>query len=132
MAKYSLGNKWLGLMLFLSTVCICLNINLGKESNHEAIAYEAHEFVFITGLNGFAGMTQEQADFTCKENFRALRQEGIFNENVERNTWHIWAHLNNRHCVMNIRNQPSSIDDKDWQPGNNNDKRFQIRIPRFK
>ena len=131
MAKHSLGNKRLGLMLFLSTVCICLNINLGKESNQEAMAYEANELVFIIDLNNFVSMSQEQADAVCKANFRDLREQGIFDEKVEKNTWHIWAHLKNRQCVMNIYNQPSSIQDSVWTPSNNRNKGFWIRIPRF-
>jgi hypothetical protein len=131
MAKHILKNQPLGILLFMSTFCMSLTINWGQAINQKAMAYEAHEFVFITGLNGFAGMTQEQANFTCQENFRALREQGIFDEKVARNTWHIWAHLNNRHCVMNIRNNPSEIKDIDWQPSNNKDKIFKVRIPRF-
>ncbi len=131
MAKHSLGNKWLGLMLFLSTVCICLNINLGKESNHEAIAYEAHEFAFIQGLPNLPNMNQERADSVCRDNFSELRQRGIFDENVQKNTWHIWAHRQNGDCVINIRNWSGKDDTAKWTPSNNSDRTIRVRVPRF-
>lgn len=131
MAKHSLGNKRLGLMLFLSTVCICLNINLGEERNHKAIAYEAHEFVFIRGLPNLPNMNQEQADSACKNNFSELRQLGIFDEKVQNNTWHIWAHVKNGDCVINIRNWSGADSDADWRPSNNRNRRIRVRVPRF-
>ncbi len=131
MAKHSLGNKWLGLMLFLSTVCICLNINLGKESNHEAIAYEAHEFVFIRGLPNLRNMNQQQADSVCNNNFAELRQLGIFDESVQKNTWHIWAHVKNGDCVINIRNWSRGTDSVEWEPSNNSNRKIPVQIPKF-
>ena len=118
-------------MLFLSTFWMSLNINLGEGIERKAIAYEAHEFVFISGLSNFANMSQEAADTVCKYNFRDLREQGIFNERVERNTWHIWAHLNNRECVMNVHVQPPRSRNSYWTPSNNRNKRFPIRIPIF-
>jgi hypothetical protein len=131
MVKYSLGNKRVGIMLFLSTVCISLNINLGNESYQKAMAYEAHEFVFISGLPNLRNMNQEQADSTCKLNFRELRELNIFNENVEKNTWHIWAHVKNGDCVINIRNWSGGVDNADWIPTNNADRKIPVRVPRF-
>jgi hypothetical protein len=137
MTKHYLENKWLRVMLFLSTVCICLNINLGKESNHKALAYEPHEFVFISGLEnlgvraGAGTRDQEFANSTCKDNFSDLRGQGIFDENVGRNTWHIWAHLDNRHCVMNIRNWSGRDSYVDWTPSNNRNRKIPVRVPIF-
>jgi hypothetical protein len=132
MSKFSLKNKLLVIMLFLSTFGMSLNINLGQGIEQKAIAsYKPHEFPFVSGLSNLVDMSQERADEVCRNNFRELRQRGIFDENVERNTWHIWAHRNNTHCVINIRRQPRSINDSDWIPSNNRDKRFPIRIPRF-
>jgi hypothetical protein len=131
MAKHSLGNKRLGLMLFLSTVCICLNINLGEESNQEAMAYEAHEFAFIRGLPNLPNMNQEQADSACRNNFADLRQQGIFDENVQKNTWHIWAHVKNGDCLINIRNHSGADYDVNWTPSNNRNRTIRVRVPRF-
>jgi hypothetical protein len=131
MKKYYLKNKPLGVMLFLSTFCMSLSFNLGQGIDQKAIAYEPHEFVFIDGLSNFASMSQEGADEACKYNFVALREEGIFDKTVERNTWHIWAHRNNRQCVINVRNWSGRYRDSYWIPSNNRNKRFRIRIPIF-
>lgn len=131
MAKYYLKNKPLIIMLFLSTFWMSFNINLGQGIDQKAIAYERHEFFFISGLSNFANMSQERADEVCKYNFRDLREQGIFDETVERNTWHIWAHLNNRHCVINVHNWSGRYRESSWTPSNNRDKRFRIRIPIF-
>ena len=131
MKKVSLRNKPLLILLFLSTFGTSLNINLPQGIDQKAIAYEAHEMVFVYGLNNFASMSQQQADEVCKNNFSDLRQQGIFDENVERNTWHIWAHLNNKHCVINLRNWSGRSRLSYWVPSNNRDKRFRIRIPIF-
>ncbi|GEM_PF-1177765 len=131
MAKQYLKNKPLLTLLFLSTFCMSLNIHFGQAIDRKAIAYEPHEFVFISGLSNFANMSQEAADTACKYNFRDLREQGIFDENVESNTWHIWAHRNNQDCVMNLRIQPPRSRNTYWTPSNNRDKRFPIRIPIF-
>lgn len=133
MAKHHLKNKPLVILLFLSTFCMSLNINLGQGIYQKVIAYQAHELVFIYGLTNFANSDwpQERADEACKANFRDLREQGIFNETVERNTWHIWAHRRNQHCVMNLRNWSGRSRFSSWIPSNNRDKRFRIRIPIF-
>ncbi len=131
MAKHILKNQPLGILLFMSTFCMSLTINWGQGINQKAMAGEPHELAFIIDLNNFISMSQEQADAVCKANFRDLREQGIFDEKVEKNTWHIWAHLKNRQCVMNIYNQPSSIQDSVWTPSNNRKKGFWIRIPTF-
>ncbi|MFB2972338.1 hypothetical protein ACE1CD_25535 [Aerosakkonema sp. BLCC-F183] len=131
MAKYHLKNKPLGILLFLSTFGMSLNINLGQIIDQKAIAYEPHEFVFVSGLSNLASMSQEQADQTCKYNFRELRQLGIFDDLVEKNTWHIWAHRNNRQCVMNVHVNNPRYRNSYWTPSNNRNKRFPIRIPIF-
>ncbi|MFB2897840.1 hypothetical protein ACE1CI_33420 [Aerosakkonemataceae cyanobacterium BLCC-F50] len=131
MSKSYLKNKPMEILLFLSTFCMSLNINLGQGIEQKAIAYERHEFVFISGLSNFANMSQQEADATCKYNFRDLREQGIFDERVEKMTWHIWAHLNNQECVMNIRTQPSSSRSSYWTPSNNRNKSFRIQIPIF-
>ena len=55
------------------------------------MAYEPHEFAFISGLPNLRNMDQQQADSVCNNNFAELRQLGIFDERVQNNTWHIWA-----------------------------------------
>jgi hypothetical protein len=133
MAKSFATNKLLGIIVFFSAICVPFNTNTGEGFMKKAIAYEAHEFVFIMGLNNFASMTQQQADATCQANFQALREEGIFDESVQRNQWHIWAHVQDRNCVMNINSDKLlKTDQIEWIPGNNRDKKFTVRIPRFR
>lgn len=101
--------------------------------NHQkANAYEAHEFVFLRNLTNI-GNNQSVADQICNHNFRDLRGQGVFNESVEENTWHVWAHLDNQECIMNIRmHNFDGYDRGTWVPSNNDKKRFPLRIPRFK
>ncbi|HIK31752.1 MAG TPA: hypothetical protein IGS17_17915 [Oscillatoriales cyanobacterium M59_W2019_021] len=118
-------------LLLSSAIVISLGIVLGSNTQ-KAVAYEPHEFVFIEGLRGFRGMDQQTADSTCRNNFQDLRNQGIFNQSVEDNTWHIWAHLNNQDCVINIYHERLSGRDRGrWTPSNNRDKTFDIWIPRF-
>ena len=76
-------------------------------------------------------MNQEQADEVCRNNFTELRQVGIFDESVQKNTWHIWAHVQDGNCVININNWSRAVSDVDWTPSNNKDRRIRVRVPRF-
>ena len=133
MRKIFAKNKLLGIIVFFSAICLPFNTNTGEGFMKKAVAYEAHEFVFIIGLNNFASMSQQQADATCQANFQDIRQQGIFDESVQRNQWHIWAHLQDRNCVMNInRDKLLKYDTGSWTPSNNPNKQFTIMIPRFR
>jgi hypothetical protein len=118
------------MILLFSAAFTCLDIALAKQNNHQVLAYERHEFVFIEGLNLSALGNQQRADATCRANFQDIRQQGIFNSEVERNTWHVWAHVQNGHCVMNVRNL-AGFGVADWRPSNNRARRIRVRVPRF-
>lgn len=131
MAKHILKNQPLEILLFMSTFCMSLTINWGQAINQKAMAYEPHEFVFISGLPNLRNMNQEQADSVCRNNFTELRQVGIFDESVQKNTWHIWAHVQLGSCVININNWSRAVSDVDWTPSNNRNRRIRVRVPRF-
>ena len=132
MAKHILKNQPLGIMLFMSTFCMSLTINWGQGINQKAMAYEPHEFVFITGLPNLRNMDQQRADSVCNNNFAELRQRGIFDERVQNNTWHIRAHVKNGDCVINIRNWSGGTKDPvNWTPSNNPDRKIRVSVPRF-
>lgn len=81
-----------------------------------AQAYASFEQPYWSGLN-FTGMTNRQADQWCRDNIsRAIRTYYLNNGGsytvlpvsggMEYNTnriMYVWAHLNNRQCVANIR-----------------------------
>lgn len=132
MAKHILKNQPLGILLFMSTFCMSLTINWGQGINQKAMAYEPHEFVFISGLPNLRNMDQQRADSVCNNNFAELRQLGIFDERVQNNTWHIWAHVKNGDCVINIRNWSGGTKDPvNWTPSNNPDRKIRVSVPRF-
>ena len=132
MAKHILKNQPLGILLFMSTFCMSLTINWGQRINQKAMAGEPHEFVFISGLPNLRNMDQQRADSVCNNNFAELRQLGIFDESVQKNTWHIWAHVKNGDCVINVRNFSGGTKDPvDWTPSNNPDRKIRVNIPRF-
>ncbi|TAE74173.1 MAG: hypothetical protein EAZ73_30575 [Oscillatoriales cyanobacterium] len=132
MAKHILNNQPLGILLFMSTFCMSLTINWGQAIHQKAIAYEAHEFVFISRLPNLPNMNQQQADSVCNNNFNELRQVGIFDESVQKNTWHIWAHVKNGDCVINIRNWSGATKDPVyWHPSNNPERTIEVRVPKF-
>jgi len=130
MAQHILKNQPLGILLFMSTFCMSLTINWGQ-ANQKAMAYEPHEFVFINSLPNLRNMDQGQADSVCNNNFNELRQVGIFDESVQKNTWHTWAHVQNGDCVINIRNWSGADSSVNWTPSNNKDRRIRVRVPRF-
>jgi hypothetical protein len=138
MAKSFAKNKLLGIIAFFSAVCMPFNTNTGEGFMKKALAYEPHEVVFMRGLNfRFTNddrTNQQMADNTCRANFQELREQGIFDESVQRNQWHIWAHVQDGNCVMNINTSNLLKVDQlnDWSPRNNRDKRFTITIPRFR
>ena len=132
MAKHILKNQPLGILLFMSTFCMSLTINWGQGINQKAMAYESHEFVFIRGLPNLRNMNQQQADSVCRSNFAELRQLGILDESVQKNTWHIWAHVQNRDCVINVHNlSGAKKDDVNWTPSNNRERKIPVRVPSF-
>ena len=131
MAKHILKNQPLGILLFMSTFCMSLTINWGQGINQKAMAYEPHEFVFISGLPNLRNMDQQRADSVCNNNFAELRQLGIFDERVQNNTWHIWAHVKNGDCVINIRNWSGADSNVNWTPSNNRNRTIRVRVPRF-
>jgi hypothetical protein len=137
MAKIFAKNKLLGIIAFFSALCMPFNTNPGEGFMKKALAYQPHELVFIRGLNfRFTNdnrTNQQRADETCRFNFQDIRQQGIFDESVQRNQWHIWAHVQDGNCVMNINTSNLlKVDQGSWTPSNNRNKRFQITIPRFR
>jgi hypothetical protein len=137
MAKIFAKNKLLGIIVFFSALCMPFNTNTGEGFMKKALAYEPHELVFIRGLNfRFTNddrTNQQIADNTCRANFQELRQQGIFDESVQRNQWHIWAHVQDGNCVMNINTfNLLKVDQGNWTPSNNRDKNFTIMVPRFR
>lgn len=137
MAKSLAKNKLLGMIVFFSAICMPFNTNTGEGFMKKAVAYEAHEFVFIRGLNfRFTDddrRNQQMADATCQANFQDIRQQGIFDESVQRNQWHIWAHVQDGNCVMNINSDKlSNSYQRSWTPSNNRNKQFTIMVPQFR